>query len=88
MTELVLTLPQEQDADWLIPLLARLGVGVRPLVGTLSPEDKARHWAIVEAGSEEREDFESYMAEFQEDRQDRNLPFREKKGELCWLTPT
>ena len=77
MTELVLTLSHEQDADWLIPLLTHLGVGVRPLIDTLSPEDKARHQAIVEAGGEEREDFDAYLSDFQESRKDRNLPFRE-----------
>jgi hypothetical protein len=77
MTELVLTLSHEQDADWLIPLLTRLGVGVRPLVNTLSPEEEAMHLSIVEMGGEEREDFEVYLSDFQESRKDRSLPSRE-----------
>ena len=44
---------------------------------TMTEEDKARHRAIVEAGGEEREDFDAYLSDFQKSREDRNLPFRE-----------
>jgi len=58
-------------------MLARLGVRVSPLEQTISPEEEAMHRAIVEAGGDDREDFESYLAEFERSLQDRDLPFRE-----------
>lgn len=77
MTQLILTLPHEQDADWLVPMLARLGVQTRPLERGISPQDEAMHRAIVEAGGDDREDFDAYLSEFEQGRQDRALPFRE-----------
>lgn len=77
MTQLILTLPHEQDADWLVPMLARLGVKAKPLERTLSPQDKAMHRANVEAGGDDREDLDDYMADFEMSRQDRALPFRD-----------
>lgn len=77
MTQLILTLPHKQDADWLIPMLVRLGVQARPLGEADSPQDIAMHRAIVEAGGDDREDFNGYLAEFELSRQDRVLPFRE-----------
>lgn len=58
-------------------MLARLGVRVRPPEQIISPEEEAMHRDIVEAGGDDREDFESYLAEFERSRQDRDLPFRE-----------
>ena len=76
MTQLIFTLPHEQDADWLVPMLARLGVQARPLEPNISQQDEAMHRAIVEAGGEEREDFDAYLAEFEQSRQDRALPMQ------------
>ena len=76
MTQLILTLRHEQDADWLVPMLARLGVQARP-ISLNSPQTEAEHRAIIEAGGEDKEDFDAYLAEFEKSRQDRILPFRE-----------
>lgn len=77
MTKLILTLPYEQDADWLLPMLARLGVRVKPLEQAISPEQETMHRTIIEAGGDDRENFESYLNEFEISRQDRKLPLRD-----------
>ncbi|GHB59796.1 hypothetical protein [Persicitalea jodogahamensis] len=76
MKQLILTLPHEHDVDWLVPMLARLGVQARPLERVISSKDEDMHRAIVEAGGDDREDFDSYLTDFEQSRQDRALPFR------------
>lgn len=76
MTQLVLNIPNEQDINWLLPLLQRLGISVDAPKSTLTPEILAYHHTIIAKGGTDKDDFEAYLREFQESRQDRLLPFR------------
>lgn len=77
MTKLLVTLPNEQDVNWLVPMLNRLGIDVAQLNESESQKDEAYHKKIVGQGGKERADFESYLAEFEKSRQDRVLPLRD-----------
>lgn len=77
MTQLILTLPNEQDVDWLVPMLARLGVQSKPVEKAISAEERAMHMAVIEAGGDDRDNIDAYIAEFEQSRKDRTLPFRE-----------
>ena len=76
MTKLLVTLPNEQDVNWLIPLLHRLGIDVAQFNDSESPKDEAYHKKIVGLGGQEQADFASYLTEFEESRKDRILPLR------------
>ncbi|MPR32563.1 hypothetical protein [Salmonirosea aquatica] len=76
MTKLIVTLPNEQDVNWLIPMLNRLGVEVMPLSEPELPENEAFHKKNIELGGQDRDDLDAYLAEFEQGRQDRILPLR------------
>lgn len=77
MTKLLVTLPNEQDVKWLIPMLNRLGIDVAQVNEPELPKDEAYHKKNVGLGGQDRDDFESYLNEFEKSRQDRILPLRD-----------
>jgi len=61
-----------------LPLLERLGIRFSTIkTAELSPESIAKHRRIIEEGVEVA-DFDKYLQEFNESRQDRTLPFRDE----------
>lgn len=54
MTQLVLNIPNEQDVDWLLPLLQRLGINVATPKPTLTPEILAHHRTIIAKGGTDK----------------------------------
>jgi hypothetical protein len=75
--EVLLNIPNSNDWATLYPLLERLGITVintKPLSNFVSQKEK--DWEIIMKGSP-KENFDDFMKEFEESRQDRLLPFRD-----------
>lgn len=75
MTQLILNIPNEQDVDWLVPLLQRLGISVADSKTNLTSEKLAYHQAIIAKGGTDKANFDEYLTDFEKSRQDRLLPF-------------
>jgi hypothetical protein len=61
-----------------LPLLERLGIRFSTIKkAELSSENIAKHRRIIQEGVEVA-DFDKYLQEFNESRQDRTLPFRDE----------
>jgi hypothetical protein len=77
MTHLLLEIPNKADVDFLMPLLRRLNISVRPQTkSNQSTDELARLHAIIDAGTELPDD-ETFITDFEQSRQDRSLPFRD-----------
>ncbi len=79
MTRIVLEVPQDKDVDLLLALLERLNI--RVVQRTSEKEQPARtknDQAFILKGLPAREDFEDFVREFEESREDRPLPGRGK----------
>jgi hypothetical protein len=78
--QVTLAIPNQRDWQTLMPLLERLGISYNVQTAQ-TPEDAQaksdRNWEIIMRGGGKAENFEEYMREFEESRQDRPLPFRD-----------
>jgi hypothetical protein len=77
---MTVTLEIENENDWQVlwPLLERLQVAVRIFPEKLentTDNQKKRDWEIIMKGIE-KPNFEKFVSDFENDRQDRILPFR------------
>ena len=78
MLQVTLELKDDKDESLILPLLERLGIRFSTIKkAKLSPESMAYHRRIIEEGVE-LADFDNYLQEFNESRQDRSLPFRDE----------
>ena len=82
MPTYLLEIPKESDVDLLLPLLKRLKIRFkRTDEGNKTPEDNLLHdqaeLDFLMAGLPEKDHFEEWMEEWEENRKDRSLPFRE-----------
>ena len=78
MTQIVLEIPRRQDLGMLLALFKRMNIRVvqRPEKKTESRSDEA-DVAMIVAGLPPRQDFESFVQEFEESRKDKQMPSRE-----------
>ena len=83
MATLVLNIPNEQDINWLVPMLKRLGIGIAEEKALKTSKNLAYHQNIVAKGGKDKENFDEYIASFNENRKDRSLPFRDWPFEIC-----
>jgi len=78
MTQLLLEVPQHQDLDLLLALFKRLDIRVvQRTVSQAAAKTEDPEAAFILAGLPAKEDFEAYVREFEESRQDKPLPLRE-----------
>ncbi len=79
MTRLVLEIPQQNDLPLLLAFLERLNIRIiqRSEENTVSTAQVEAAKAFILKGLPAREDFEEFVQEFEESRQDRPLPARE-----------
>ena len=77
MTRIVLEISQDKDLDLLLGLLERLNI--RVVQETIEKDQSAmlESRALILKGLPARKDFESFVRDFEESRQDRPLPGRE-----------
>jgi hypothetical protein len=78
---MIVTLDIDNDNDWQVlkPLLERLQVGIRMFsekTETTTDDQKKKDWEIIMKGLKKPE-FEKFISEFENNRHDRILPFRE-----------
>ncbi|MBV6443046.1 MAG: hypothetical protein DYG98_13145 [Haliscomenobacteraceae bacterium CHB4] len=77
MTQLLLEIPRQQDLDLLLTLFKRLNIRVVQRSGdTIGPEPDDAETAFILAGLPPKQDFETYLREFEESRKDKPLPSR------------
>lgn len=79
MTSILLEIKNPNDWQVLKPLLERLKIHFKPVESAPAPQKISREKAleIINAGLPAFENFEGWMEEFEESREDRVLPFRE-----------
>jgi hypothetical protein len=79
MTKVVLEINNPKDWQVLLPLLKRLKIRFTKVEAPPSPQDvdQAGALEIIEAGLPAFDNFEEWMQQFEESRDDRLLPFRE-----------
>lgn len=77
MKQLLLNISEEQDVQWLIPMLTRLGIHVSEAPPVLSEEEIAYHRRIIERGGKEKPNFEAFLKDFENSREDRSVTFPE-----------
>ena len=78
MATLVLNIPNEQDINWLVPMLKRLGIGIKEEEKLLKTDKNlAYHQSIVSKGGKDKADFDEFIVSFNESKKDRTLPFRD-----------
>ena len=77
MTRIVLEVPQDKDLDLLLALLERLNIRVIQHTSENTPPTQAKtDQAFILKGLPAREDFEDFVRDFEESREDRSLPCR------------
>lgn len=77
MTRIVLEVPQDKDLDLLLALLERLNIRVIQRTSEKKkPAPTKDDQAFILKGLPAREDFEAFVRDFEESRQDRPLPGR------------
>jgi hypothetical protein len=77
MTRIVLDIPNNNDVEFLLPLLRRLGIIISNQNHELSESEAIYHKNIIEKGGKNIENFEGFMQDFELSRQDRPMPFRD-----------
>ena len=79
MTQLLLEIPRDQDMELLLALLRRLNVRVikTSVVPTAPQSEDDEDIAFIMAGLPAKDDFEEFVREFEQSRQDKPLPGRE-----------
>jgi hypothetical protein len=78
MTRIILEVSQEKDLDLLLALLKRLDIRIIEKTVDRSPEASTKKDRdFILQGLPAREDFEDFVREFEESRQDRPLPGRQ-----------
>ncbi|ASF47167.1 hypothetical protein [Methylovulum psychrotolerans] len=75
MLQVTLELKNNEDEMLLLPLLQRLGIRYSTLKKEDNNESLAYHRQIIERGVD-MADFDGFLQEFNDSRQDRHLPFR------------
>lgn len=77
MTRIVLEVPQDKDLELLLALLERLNIRVIQRTSEKKKPAPAKDdQAFILKGLPAREDFEAFVRDFEESRQDRPLPGR------------
>ncbi len=79
MTKIVLEINNPKDWQVLLPLLERLKIPFTQVEGTSSSQviEPANALDIIKAGLPAFDNFDEWMRQFEENRKDRPLPFRE-----------
>ena len=78
MTQLLLEIPRQQDLEMLLTLFKRLNIRVvQRSVNAVEPKPDDAEIAFILAGLPPKQDFETYLKEFEESRKDKPLPLRE-----------
>jgi hypothetical protein len=73
MTRIVLDIPNNNDVEFLLPLLKRLGVIVSNQPNKLTESERQYHEMVLNKGGKNIENFEEFMADFQKSKADREL---------------
>ena len=77
MTRIVLDIPNNNDVEFLLPLLRRLGIIISNQNHELSESEMIYHKDIIEKGGRNIANFGNFMKNFDLSRQDRPMPFRD-----------
>lgn len=75
MTRIVLEIPDDKDLRILLPLLERLGINIAKQSGFPDEDNLEYHYRIIDEGVQ-MEDQEKFLKDFDESREDRQLPGR------------
>jgi heterodisulfide reductase subunit C len=73
MTRIVLDIPNNNDVEFLLPLLKRLRVIVSNQPNELTESERQYHEMVFEKGGKTIENFEEFMADFEKSRVDKEL---------------
>ena len=75
--QVTLNIPNKNHWEALVPILNEFNITFQIDEGDISEEEQAkRDWAIIRQGAH-IDNFEEFMKEFEESREDRKLPFRD-----------
>lgn len=78
MLQITLELKNNEDENLLLPLLQRLGISYSTLKKEdINDQNLDYHRRIIEQGVD-MADFDGFLQEFNDSRQDRKLPFRDE----------
>ena len=77
MTRIVLDIPNNNDVEFLLPLLRRLGIIISNQNHELSESEMIYHKNIIKKGGRNVANFGNFMQDFDLSRQDRPMPFRD-----------